>query len=415
LKDPIDQLRNLKEDAKDHAKSLGDEEVGGRKCHVYQIKGLAKSSWIGGNQFTLWADVKTGLPVKIHAGDEHTSLTFEDFKWNEPIKEEMFSLEIPKDYRLEELTPAVLQPNRIYYQQGSTELHSIQPDGEKPEVQFTPRLPDSPEMYDSAKAELSPDGRYLAMAYSHVTDHGAFPPYRVLLWDRTLPKTTAVEVYARPEGELQSWRFSQDGKLLYVSWWEQIAGKERAAGRTGTDVVDLKSKATHAVKLPTYKDADGKEQETRFAAVSADGQTILVVGQGLQAATADGKVVRSLTPPDVIVFPASVRLSPDGKQVVYATFHRDDKSQSLSVVSLADGEPKELIPAGKFTDVRPRWSPDGKRIAYTCRLLDPKNPPFNYGAETYLKLVDADGGNTSILLTKKVKPKEASLELTAWR
>jgi hypothetical protein len=388
--------------------------VSGRKCHVYQIKGLAKSSWIGGDQFTLWADVKTGLPVKIHAGDEHTSLTYEDFKWDESLKDDLFSLEIPKGYTLEELTPAVVTPDRIYYQQGGTELHSIQPDGEKPENQFVPRLPDGPETYDSAKSELSPDGRYLAMAYTHVTDHGAFPPYRVLLWDRTQPKEAAVEVYARPEGELQSWRFSRDGKSLYVSWWEHVADKEAAVGRTGTDVVDLKTKAKQAVKLPTYKDADGKEQETQFAAASADGQTILVVGQGLQA-TADGKVIRSLSAPDANVFPASVRLSPDGKEVVYATFHRDDKSHSLFIVPLAGGEPKELIPAGKFTDVRPRWSPDGKRIAYTCRLLDPKNPPFNYGTETYLKLVGADGGNGSTLLTKKVHPKEASLELTAWR
>ena len=67
-----------------------------------------------------------------------------------------------------------------------------------------------------------------------------------------------------------------------------------------------------------------------------------------------------------------MRLSPDGKEVVYATFHRDDKSHSLFVVPLAGGEPKELIPAGKFTDVRPRWSPDGKRIAYSCRLSIPR-------------------------------------------
>jgi dipeptidyl aminopeptidase/acylaminoacyl peptidase len=414
LKDPIDQLRNLKEDAKDHAKSLGDEVVGGRKCHVYQIKGLTKPLWIGGDQFTLWADAKTGLPVKIHAGDEHTSVTFEDFQWNEPLKEDLFSLEIPKGYTLEELTPAVVAPNRIYYQQGGNELHSLQPDGEKPEMQFVPRLGDSPETYDSAKAELSPDGRYLAMAYTHVTDHGAFPPYRVLLWDRTQPKEAAVEVYARPDGELQSWRFSHDGKSLYVSWWEHVAGKEVAEGRTGTDVVDLKTKAKQAVKLPTYKDAEGKERETQFAAASADGQTILAVGQGLQA-TADGKVIRSLSASDANVFPASVRLSPDGKEVVYATFHRDDKSHSLFVVPLAGGEPKELIPASQFTDVRPRWSPDGKRVAYTCRLLDTKNPPFNYGRETYLKLMDADGGNAGALLTKKVHPKEASLELTAWR
>ena len=412
---PIDQLRNLKEDAKDHMKSLGDEDVGGRKCHVYQIKGLAKSLWFGGNQFKLWADAKIGLPVKIHFADDHTSVTWEDFIWDEPLNGDLFSLDDLKDRNGERPTPARVIPTRIYYQQGWTELHSVQADGETPEAQFVPRLPDSAETYDSAKAELSPDGCYLAMAYTHITDHGAFAPYRVLLWDRTQPKEAVIEVYARPEGELQSWRFSDDGKLLYVSWWQHLAGKEQADGRTGTDVVDLKTRAKQAVKLPTYKGADGKEQQAQFAAASADGQTILVVGQGLQTATADGKVVRSLTAPDVNVFPSSVRVSPDGKEAVYATFHREDKSHQLFVVSLAGGEPKELVPAGKFTDVRPSWSPDGKRIAYTCRLLDPKNPPFNYGAETYLKLVDANGANASVLLTKKVQPKETSLELTAWR
>ena len=189
LKNPIDRLHNLKEDAKDHVKALGDEEVNGRKCHVYQIKGLEKPLWIGGSQFKLWADAKTGLPVKIQVADKDTALVYEDFRWNEPLNKDLFRLETPKGYTLEKLTPAVVAPNRIYYQQGWTELHSIQPDGKRPEVQFVPRLPDnSPDRYDAAKAELSLDGRYLAMAYTHVTGHGAFPPYRVLLWDRTRPK-----------------------------------------------------------------------------------------------------------------------------------------------------------------------------------------------------------------------------------
>ena len=87
-------------------------------------------------------------------------------------------------------------------------LYSLRPDGQKPEEQLTAAfLTNSPDTYVADKAELSPDGRYLAMAYTHTTKNGSFPPYRVLLWDRTHPGLDAVEVYARPEGELRSWRF----------------------------------------------------------------------------------------------------------------------------------------------------------------------------------------------------------------
>jgi outer membrane lipoprotein-sorting protein len=410
--DPIQRLRNLKEEIKDHVNELGEEELDGRKCQVYEVTGPVKDAGLLPEKFKLWVDAKTGLPVKIHAADDKTSLTFENFKWDEPLKDNLFSLEVPKGYLLEQLAPAVVTPNRIYYQQGWVELHSFQPDGGKPEVQFVPRPLNSPETYVADKSELSPDGRYLAIGYTHSTDKGSFPPYRVLLWDRTKPKEQAALAYERPDGELSSWRFSADGKQLYVSWWEAIPEK-KGEGRTGTDVVDLKTKAVQAVKLPTFKNDEGHEQHMAFGAASADGDTLLVVGQGLHVATAKGEVVRRLSAD--AIFPTSVRLSPDGKQVIYVVYHPKDHSHQLMITALAGGEPQELMAVGKVTDVRARWASDGKRIAVTSRQLDTHNPPFNYGKESYLQLMNPDGSNRTPLLTKKVHPQETGLQLVAWR
>jgi hypothetical protein len=318
-------------------------------------------------------------------------------------------LQIPQGYLLEELTPAVIRPDRIYYQQGWIELYSIQPDGQNPEVQFVPEPPGG-QTYEADKAELSPDARYLAMGY-----YTGGPPDHVLLWDRTQPKAKPVEVYRRPNGELQSWRFSTDGQRLYVNWWEQLPGKKAGEGRTGTDVVDLKTQTRRPVKLPTFVDIDGREKEMQLAAASADGRTMLVVGAGLQVASAQGKLLRRLTASDRPVLVGRVRLSPDGKEALYTTDY-SQRGQQLSVVSLAGGAPRVLVPAGTFTDLRGRWSPDGKRIAYTGRLVDPGNPPSYYGTETFLQAIDRDRSNAVSLLPKKSVPSRGTgLQIVAWR
>ena len=366
------------------------------------------------DQFKLWVDVKTGLPVQIIAQDPQTRLVYGKFEWDVPIPEAQFSLNIPHGYQIEEPIVAAIEPNRIYYQQGWVALYSLQPDGQKSEAQFAPRLVNSPDTYVADKAELSPDGRYLAMAYTHTTKEGSFPPYRVLLWDRTRPGLDAVEVYARPEGELQSWQFSPDGKRLFVNWWQHKAGKPMTEGLEGTDVVDVATKFKAPVKLPSYSNAQGHEQEMRFAAVSADGQTYLVVGQGLHMANATGEVGRRLTPADARIFVPSVRLSADGKQALYVT-QEADNSQKLWIVSLTDGQPRELIPASKYTDIRARWAPDGPRIAYTCRQFDATHGPFFHGKGTYLYLVADSRWEGVVLKSAVVGPEGPSLQLTAWR
>lgn len=414
LREPIERLRNLKANAKENVVRLGDEELNGRKCQVYQVKGRIKEEpLLVPDEFKLWVDAKTGWPVRIQAADARTSLIYEQFKWDEPLRDELFSLKVPPGYLLEQLTPATVRPGRIYYHKGHVDLRSLQPDGKNPEVQFVPNFENSPRTYCSDRADLSQDGRYLAIAYTNATPKGSFPPDHVLLFDRTQPKEPAAEVYVRPEGELQFWQFSADGRRLYVSWWEGLPGKQ-GEGHYGTDVADIRAGTKESIELPAYKDADGMKTSMRFAAAAPDGQTYLVVGDGLHVATATGKLVRRLSPAHANIIVASVRVSPDGKQAVYATFH-EDRSQQLFVVPMAGGNPKELVPSQRFTDLRARWSPDGKRIAYTSRLFDPSQPPRNHGGETYLKLVDPDGANPVTLLTQTVDPRGPSLELTAWR
>ena len=423
FKDPIDRLRNLKQEIKDQVDRLPDEPIDGRLCQVYEVKGHLKKTkndpaplGIVPDQFKLWVDAKTGLPVRIVAEDTNTHLVYEKFQWDVPIPETQFSLKIPQGYRIEEPIVAALEPNRIYYQQGWVVLYSLQPDGQKPEEQFAPRLTNSPDTYVADKAELSPDGRYLGhwLAHAYATKNGSFPPYRVLLWDRTHPGLDAVEVYARPEGELQSWQFSPDGKHLFVNWWQHVEGKPPTEGREGTDVVDVATKFKAPLKLPSYRDAQGHEQEMRFGAVSADGQTYLVVGQGLHVADAAGQVGRRLSPTDARIFVPSVRLAADGKQAIYVT-QEQDNSQKLWVVSLADGLPRELTPTGKYTDVRARWAPDGSRVAYSCRKFDAGHGPGFQGNGTFLYHVAARGGDAVVLKSAEVGPNDPSLQVTAWR
>ncbi len=406
LRDPVDRLAELPGAVKDRVQKQPDETIDGRKCQVFDVKGGQRgtANILVPDQFRLWVDVQTRLPVRIVAEDKNIHLVYDDFHWDEALPDQLFSLNVPHGFRVEELKPAIVKANRIYYHQDGREFRVLRPEGGEPEVYFVPRPP-AGEGYVADKTELSPDGRYLAMGYTHSTGKGSFPPDRVLLWDRSRPTEPAPAAYVRPEGELTAWRFSPDGRRLYVTWWEQ--------GRAGTDVVELSDRSRKPLTLPRYKEADGSEHTMVFAAPLDLANQFLAVGQGLHVVTADGKVLRRLSATEARVLPGSVRVSPDGKQVVYATFHAD-RSHALFVVPLAGGGAKELITAGKLTDLRPRWSPDGKRIAYTARTLDVKHEPFHFGTETYLKVVDA-GGKEATLVTEKVHPNATSLELIDWR
>jgi dipeptidyl aminopeptidase/acylaminoacyl peptidase len=80
------------------------------------------------------------------------------------------------------------------------------------------------------------------------------------------------------------------------------------------------------------------------------------------------------------------QISPDGKTVAFAVQSVDlaanRKPQQIWTVSLAGGTPRQITQLGDH-NTRPRWSPDGKHIAYIS----------DRGGSAQIWLMDPDGGN----------------------
>ena len=89
--------------------------------------------------------------------------------------------------------------------------------------------------------------------------------------------------------------------------------------------------------------------------------------------------------------------APDGKHLAFDAQRDPDlgssDTQTIYVLDLADMHVRKLLPDGHGPNGNPKWSPDGKQIAYTTS----NGHQFYYWANRYIALVPADGGQPRVV------------------
>ena len=106
----------------------------------------------------------------------------------------------------------------------------------------------------------------------------------------------------------------------------------------------------------------------------------------------DGR--RGMVPQDLmrIAFVTDAQISPDGRRIAFVVTslseERDEYLSNIWIVDVAGGEPRRFT-AGPRRDVGPRWSPDGRRLAF----LSERSPK----EKLQLYVMPADGGEPTRL------------------
>jgi len=102
---------------------------------------------------------------------------------------------------------------------------------------------------------------------------------------------------------------------------------------------------------------------------------------------------------------SDVRISPDGRHVVYRLQRVDRKTEkkygNLCIIPTGGGEPHQFT-YGDQSDVSPHWSPDGSSIAFLSNRANKEKPPQIF-------IVPFDGGEA-----RKVTSIEGEINLVGW-
>lgn len=153
-----------------------------------------------------------------------------------------------------------------------------------------------------------------------------------------------------------------DSEELYPGLLPDGTGLIYSSPESGNwDIYLLKFDSPNAINLTSDNAADDREPM-----ISGDGSTIVFRserdGGGIYLMNTDGSELRRVL--DSGFNPA---LSPDGKSIAFGTDDIDDPSNRslvdsrIGILDLATGE-KRILPSGD--GVQPKWSPDGRRIAF---------------------------------------------------
>jgi dipeptidyl aminopeptidase/acylaminoacyl peptidase len=217
---------------------------------------------------------------------------------------------------------------------------------------------------------FSPDGRYLAFTASRSG--------RNQVWVLPLDGGEAEQV-TEAESGVGSYSWSPDGKLLAYTMVDPPSEAERRAEREkrAVIIVDQDTRYSHLYVVPLERDATGK------------------------------RVARRLTSGTFQV--GSFDWSPDGRSLAFAhrprTIQNDASlSGDISVVGVDGGAPRDLV-AGLGVEGDPRFSPDGRTIAFISTGARPEPVGLR---DVYL--VPAAGGSPR----KLAETPDRNASIVAW-
>jgi hypothetical protein len=255
---------------------------------------------------------------------------------------------------------------------------------------------------------LSPDGTQVAYGVPTTPEsNGAQGPLTIHIKsvaDKKPGRSLKVEAFC--------WAWSPDSKKLAVSRFTPPGSTTPGGPKpTGVEnaIVDVQTGESKPLTLPTVQLPDGAESDWHLITDwSRDGEWFLTnIGRPpnppgkpyVFRVKRDGSKVEPVITDRA---PRQGRFSPDGNRVLFYGADDEGRKHHLYTAEIGKGKPWP-IPHEQNAEIMDFcWSPDGKRIAYTARLV----PADGTGAETgsFLMVVDADGTNPVRLLSEKASP-----------
>jgi RNA polymerase sigma factor (sigma-70 family) len=306
-------------------------------------------------------------------------------------------------------TPKALpkSPNKLLIRRGE-KLAVMDADG-KNETQLDIGPADS---YPAAVfMQLSPDGSAIAIV-AEVTEGEGLAAKR-----KRLPLHVRKVGEKEPGTDLgvqcQSFVWSADGNEIVCN---EIDFKTDATKPTkpgvGHFIVNLKTRATTEIKLPNDQLITDWSRDGKYFLTSAFKGTPDRPQSRLFLMNRDGTEAKALT--DEKQGAIGGRLSSDGTRVLYAsTSPGEQPKPEMNVMTIATGKVMKFEGVPDMMSVQNFcWSPDGKKVAYTC--FEVAKPGEDVDLESNIIVSDPDGKNPKTIVSAKSK-RFAVVTVVDWR